>query len=301
MADLTGDFTRKLGSNQKCEIHIFDITTGEDRLLFSTTELLLEAPNWHKNNYLLLNGNGLLWKLDVADNPQLQKIELDGANPLNNDHVLSPDHSEIYISTNNDWRIHRVPVSGGRTQRVSFGPNSQLHFLHGVHPNKAEIAFVQLDAGADDVFSSGRIQLLDVSSGEVMPLVNGNGPEDGCEYSVDGEWVYFNTEHFSTRRGHAQIARARRSGADFEQLTFDNRVNWSPHQSPDGLHWVYLSYPSETVGHPENLDVELRLAVGDDWGNPKTLVKLFGGQGTINVNSWSPHEAKFAYVSYPKI
>jgi Tol biopolymer transport system component len=30
----------------------------------------------------------------------------------------------------------------------------------------------------------------------------------------------------------------------------------------------------------------------------REIVKLFGGQGTINVNSWSPDSKKFAYVSY---
>ena len=28
------------------------------------------------------------------------------------------------------------------------------------------------------------------------------------------------------------------------------------------------------------------------------LAKIFGGQGTINVNSWSPDSTHFAFVSY---
>jgi hypothetical protein len=31
---------------------------------------------------------------------------------------------------------------------------------------------------------------------------------------------------------------------------------------------------------------------------PRVLAKLFGGQGTINVNSWSPDSRRFAFVSY---
>jgi TolB protein len=36
------------------------------------------------------------------------------------------------------------------------------------------------------------------------------------------------------------------------------------------------------------------------WPAPKirTVVKLFGGQGTINVNSWAPDSRKFAFVGY---
>jgi Tol biopolymer transport system component len=30
----------------------------------------------------------------------------------------------------------------------------------------------------------------------------------------------------------------------------------------------------------------------------KVMAKLFGGQGTINVPSWSPDSKKFAFVSY---
>jgi Tol biopolymer transport system component len=33
-------------------------------------------------------------------------------------------------------------------------------------------------------------------------------------------------------------------------------------------------------------------------GPIETVVHLFGGQGTINVPSWSPDGQRFAYVSY---
>jgi Tol biopolymer transport system component len=33
-------------------------------------------------------------------------------------------------------------------------------------------------------------------------------------------------------------------------------------------------------------------------GKPRVLVKLFGGQGTINVPSWSPDGKRLAVVSY---
>jgi Tol biopolymer transport system component len=138
-----------------------------------------------------------------------------------------------------------------------------------------------------------------LASGEDRVLVNGDGPEDGSEYSIDDQWIYFSTENFSSSPGHAQIARARRDGSDFEQLTFDDQVNWFPHQSLDGQFWVYLSYPTGTIGHPADLPVRLKLVRNDDWKNAETVVELLGGQGTINVNSWSPNGNKFAYVAYP--
>jgi Tol biopolymer transport system component len=33
-------------------------------------------------------------------------------------------------------------------------------------------------------------------------------------------------------------------------------------------------------------------------GKTKVLAKLFGGQGTINVPSWSPDSTRVAFVSY---
>ncbi len=38
----------------------------------------------------------------------------------------------------------------------------------------------------------------------------------------------------------------------------------------------------------------------DKWSAPKTILKLFGGQGTINVNSWAPDSNQFAFVIYEK-
>ena len=89
----------------------------------------------------------------------------------------------------------------------------------------------------------------------------------------------------------------RRDGSGLEQLTFDERVNWFPHLAPDGAHAVYLSFPSGTRGHPAGLHVELCL-VANDWTRPLWRIPVFGGQGTINVNSWAPSSDRFAFVSY---
>ena len=90
-------------------------------------------------------------------------------------------------------------------------------------------------------------------------------------------------------------------GSEQTQLTFDETRNaWFPHISPNGQLVLYIAYqkgdlkPSE---HLANKNVELRIMPAQG-GEPKTLVKLYGGQGTINVNSWSPDSKKVAFVSY---
>ena len=34
---------------------------------------------------------------------------------------------------------------------------------------------------------------------------------------------------------------------------------------------------------------------------PQVVVELIGGQGTINVNSWSPDSTKFGYVTFEAV
>lgn len=94
-----------------------------------------------------------------------------------------------------------------------------------------------------------------------------------------------------------QIWRMRANGSDQEQVTRDDYNNWFPHPSPDNKWLVFLSYEKDVRGHPENKDVTLRI-MPLSGGKAEVLAKLFGGQGTINVPSWSPDSRKLAFVSY---
>ena len=294
-------FVRKLEPGQRCQVHVFDLATSYDKVIYETTEVLLEAPNWHKDGHLILNGDGVLWRLDASGAGELEPVPIDGVPELNNDHVLSPDHDLIFMSAYDDWQIYVAPATGGRATRVTNGEPGVMHFLHGVSPDGNRLAYVRMTVRGEMLFDNGHIHLLDLSTGQDVSLTTATEPEDGSEFTADGNWVYLNTEHFSTKPGHAQIARVNLETGIQEQLTFDERVNWFPHLAPSGRNWVYLSYPTGTQGHPANLPVELRLVIDESWATPTTLIKLFGGQGTINVNSWSPDTLKLAYVSYPLV
>lgn len=249
---------------------------------------------------LILNGAGVLWRIALG-NPGLQQIEIGNVPPLNNDHVLDPNGTHIFMSAYDDWQLYRAPLSGGDAVRISGkeGPEGLLHFLHGVSPDGMELAFVGVEAERDGEklrFVSAEIYTMKSDGTFCRQITNGGVPADGPEYSPDGAWLYFNTEAFSK---NSQIARMRRDGSELERLTLTETVDWFPHLSPDGHTAVYLAYPPETRGHPADHWVELMLVRDGQWQKPMRAARLFGGQGTINVNSWSPDSRRFAYVAYP--
>lgn len=288
---------RSLLDGQACVVCTVDIGSGAVTELYRTHETLLEAPNWTSSGALILNGNGVLWRLERGG---LTQLVIPGLPDLNNDHVPAPDEDTMFVS-GYDGHIHRVALSTGEHRQVtSDDPERPMyHFLHGVDPHNDEIAFVGVEPGTDSPWGPANIFTMPSDGGPVHQVTFGDRPADGPEYSPDGEWIYFNTEAFSDTEGHAQIARIRRDGTGLEQLTFDERVNWFPHLAPVGNVACYLSYPPGTTGHPENETVQLELVEGDGWSSASTIVELFGGQGTINVNSWSPDGRAFAFVAYP--
>ncbi|MEV7661410.1 biopolymer transporter Tol [Paenarthrobacter sp. NPDC089316] len=285
---------RTLQPTQRCQVWIASVAGGAE-LVYSTDELLLEAPNWAMDgSALILNGGGKLWRLD-AGTRELTPIPLYGVPELNNDHVLAPDGETIFLSAN-DGHLYRAPLSGGATERIT-DDDGTFHFLHGVSPDGNELAYVAIQAG--DFTQPGRLMTMASDGGAAARVDVGPGHCDGPEYSPDGKWIYLNTESFSTTKGHAQLARVRSDGTDFEQLRASESVDWFPHLSPDGRFATYIRFPGGTVGHPADLPVAVVLVSTEDWTTPLQAWPLLGGQGTLNVNSWSPDSRRFAFVAYP--
>ncbi|MGJ3191415.1 TolB family protein [Paenarthrobacter sp. FR1] len=290
---------RTLQPGQRCEVWIASVT-GHSETLYATDHILLEAPNWTMDgSALILNGDGKLWRLD-ASTAKLTQIPLSGIPALNNDHVLAPGGEGIFLSAN-DGHIYRGLLEGGPATRIT-DDDGCFHFLHGVSPDGKELAYVGIEAG--DFTQPGRLMTIASDGGaaarvDARPLDVGSGHCDGPEYSPDGKWLYLNTESFTTAPGHAQLARIRVDGSNFEQLLDSETVDWFPHLSRDGSHATYLRFPSGTVGHPADVPVAVVLVSTEDWTVPLHTWPLFGGQGTLNVNSWSPDSTHFAFVAYP--
>lgn len=260
---------------------------GERRAVYVTPDHI-EAPNWTPDGKsLLFNSGGKMFRLAIGqDKPTV--IETGFAIQCNNDHGISPDGKTLVISDQSQEGhksiIYTLPITGGAPKHITKNSPS---YWHGWSPDGKTLAFVGERGGQFDIYT------IPVDGGEETRLTTANGLDDGPEYTPDGKYIYFNSE----RTGHMQIWRMKADGSDQEQVTFDEHNDWFPHFSPDGKQMAFLSYEKDVQGHPPNKDVMLRLMSVAD-GKVKALAKLFGGQGTMNVPSWSPDGSEFAFVSY---
>jgi Tol biopolymer transport system component len=282
----------------KSVLEIYDMTTDQREIIYSETEHF-EAPNWSRNDdFLLLNSNGKLFKLDLITKKKTF-IETGFAKSINNDHGISPDGAQIVISSADpdntgdpeNWltsKIYLVPATGGIPKLVT---ENEPSFWHGWSPDGQTLAYVGRRQGDFDIYSIG------VNGGEETRLTHEKGLDDGPDYSHDGEYIYYN----SMQSGKMEIWRMNKDGSQKTQVTDDAYSNWFPHPSPAGKVIVYLAYiEDQGEAHPAMKDVALRL-YDLETKTIKTLCAFTGGQGTINVPSWSPDGKRFAFVSYESI
>jgi hypothetical protein len=281
------------------------VVAGKDRVLESTLEIAeadtglrtvvrrarehFEAPNWSRDGRsFYYNRDGGLYRLPAGGGEPV-RIET-GKIQLNNDHGLSPDGTQIAISASQPGgqsQIWIVPASGGEPKLVV---KPQPSYWHGWSPDGKTLAYCAQRNGNFDVYTIP----VDNAGGEETRLTTAEGLDDGPDYTPDGQWIYFN----SVRSGLMQIWRMHADGSGQELVSRGPAgADWFAHPSPDGKWIVYIAYDKSVKEHPPNKNVVLKLAPIDG-GDPKALVTLFGGQGTINVNSWSPDSARFAFVSY---
>lgn len=271
-------------------LEVIDVTTGHRRVLHTEPDAM-QAPNWTPDGRALIyNRNGLLYRFDLAS-AAISAIDTGFADRNNNDHALSFDGRSLAISHHSadhdgESIVYTVPVEGGVPELVTpRGPS----YLHGWSPDGRWLVYT---GGRDGNYDIYKIR-TDGRSDEVR-LTEHAALDDGAEFAPDGRTVYFN----SARSGRMQIWRMGADGKGQAAVTDDEFNNWFPHVSPDGSQMVYLAYGPDVAAddHPWYRQVYLvhrRVASGDT----RIIANLYGGQGTINVPSWSPDGRFIAFVS----
>ncbi len=270
-------------------LELMDVTTGTRQVVASSSGSF-QAPNWTPDGKTLIyNASGKLYNFDL-NTRKASELNTDFAQKNNNDHVLSFDGKQIGIShqppeAKNQSVVYTVPIEGGVPKKVTEKSPS---YLHGWSPDNKYLLYTGERNGDYDIYK------IPVAGGQEIQLTKTKGLDDGSEYSPDGNYIYF----CSTRTGRMQVWRMDPDGKNQTQITFDDMNNWFPHVSPDNKWLVYLSFPPELPAdkHPFYQRVYLRM-ISVNGGDSKVIAYLYGGQGSINVPSWSPDSKKIAFVS----
>jgi TolB protein len=273
----------------ECTLETVAVASGDRSVMYRTRDHI-EAPNWSPDGKsFFFNRSGRMYQLPVAGG-QPQLVDTGRQIRCNNDHGLSPDGTQLAISDQTEGgksRIYVLPAAGGTPRRVTpLAPS----YWHGWSPDGQTVAYCAERNGEFDIYT------IPAAGGEETRLTTAPGLDDGPEYAPDGHSIYFNSE----RTGRMQIWRMKPDGTAPEQITSDDFNNWFAHPSPNGRWIVFLSYGKDVKGHPANKDVLIRLMSLSD-RKIRVLAKLFGGQGTINVPSWSPDSKNVAFVSYQMV
>lgn len=275
-------------------LNILDVETGIVKTVRSF-DRVIEAPNWlKKSSRIVYNSDGhiFIYDLDTGVETMIDTGECDNCN---NDHVISPEEDRIAVSHSPKDEpgasyIYILPLEGGTPSKIT--PNAPS-YLHGWSPDGKELAYCAFRKQGNE--TKVNIYVIPADGGEEKPVTT-DGFNDGPEYSPDGKYIWFN----STRTGLMQIWRMKRDGTEQTQMTFNERNNWFAHVSPDGSKAVYLSYRKgdlEPAEHLPNMQVELWL-MNTDGSDQRRILSFTGGQGSINVNSWSKDSRHIAFVSY---
>lgn len=279
----------------RSHLEVLDLKTRQSRRIH-VEDGLLEAPNWSRDGkYLLVNARGRLFRINPKGG-KLEPLGLPESYRCNNDHDLSPDGKLLAFSASTpEVPRSRVFVANADGSDVRLITEASPSYFHGWSRDGKYLAFV--GQRMNDGVRAYELFRAPAAGGPEERLTSAQAYDDGPEYSPDGKWIYFNSD----RSGGWDIWRIPTTGGGekdklAEHITSDPGEDWFPHFSPDGKQMIFLTFPAGTIGHNGRMaGMQLRRLTK---GQPEVLKTFTGGQGSINVNSWSPDGKQLAFVSY---
>lgn len=280
-----------IGSN----LEVMEVATGA-RKIIHTNANSIQAPNWTPDGeQLIYNSEGRLYRYALSDG-RISPMNTGFAIHNNNDHVLTFDGSLMGIShhnadDNNQSTLYYLPIEGDSTPVQVTPTGAGNSYLHSWSPDNKKMLFTGHRKGQYDIYS------VDISTGEEVQLTNKETLDDGAEYSPDGAHIFFN----SVRSGKMKLWRMNADGSNQTQLTHDGYNDWFPHVSPNKKWIAFISFPKDinVNDHPFYKHCLLRI-MPYNGGTPKIIGYIYGGQGSINVPSWSPDSKFISFVSNSK-
>lgn len=279
-----------IGSN----LEILNIKTGLRKTILHSAHSI-QAPNWiNSDKEMVYNSNGFLYNLNLKSK-EVSYLETGFANQNNNDHVFSFDEKILGISHHNkedngDSSIYIMNPSGDKNPNKVTLDKIGNSYLHGISPDNKTLIYTAYRKGKYDIYG------IDVDTKKEFQITDTKDLDDGSEFSPDGKYIYFN----SNRTGNMQLWKMDFDGKNPKQLTFDtNYKDWFPHISPNGKWVVFISFPPDIDfgDHPFYKHCTLRLMPTDLSSKPKIIAYIYGGQGTINVPSWSKDSKRIAFIT----
>jgi Tol biopolymer transport system component len=271
-------------------LEIYDLATGQSRIVL-TAGNEIGAPNFTRDGRdLIFNSDRDILLISTTDGAPRTIHTVFSANGAH-DHGPSPDGTQIAISdydSNNVSFLHLIPSEGGPSRRLTEnGPS----YFHGWSPDGTRIAFTAQRGDANfDVYD------IDVATGAERRLTSDPAFDDGADYGPDGT-MYFS----SSRSGAVHIWKMNQDGSNPTQVTSDAATqDWFPHPSPDGRWLLFLATAAGKTPFDGDQEVAIRILPLDGSApqnaEPRTLLTLAGGNGTLNAPPWAPESSAFAFV-----
>ena len=224
---------------------------------------------------------------DAGGSPQ--PVDVHGLLGCSGNFGLSPDGKLLAVSCSRvrggAHQVYLLPAAaGGAPRQLTQG--AEASYFHAWSPDGKTVAFTRGSASRADIFT------VPTTGGPETRLTR-DTLNDGPVYTPDGQFIYFD----SSRSGSTQIWRMRPDGSEAEQMTDDDRLNSSPHISPDGNTLAFLSQPP--VAHGRLGPAALRAMRFDD-GFIRTVVELEGDRGSFAMQPWGDAK-RVAFITYQEL